>query len=178
MKKEIIISGFGGQGGLAIGKNLAEAGMAEGLNVSWAPSYGPEMRGGTASCSVVLSDKAIGSPVFARSTELIALNEPSLVKFEAGVLPGGTVFVNSDVVTDKVSRPDLTAYYIPCSKIAEEVGNPKVANMVMLGAYVAATKILKPETIETMIQEMFTGPKAKFVPLNIEAFRRGMACVQ
>ena len=178
MKKEIIISGFGGQGGLAIGKNLAEAGMAEGLNVTWAPSYGPEMRGGTANCSVVLSDKAIGSPVFARSTELIALNEPSLVKFEAGVLPGGTVFVNSDVVTDKVSRPDLTAYYIPCSKIAEEVGNPKVANMVMLGAYVAATKILKPETIETMIQEMFTGPKAKFVPLNIEAFHRGMACIE
>ena len=178
MKKEIIISGFGGQGGLAIGKNLAEAGMAEGLNVTWAPSYGPEMRGGTANCSVVLSDKAIGSPVFARSTELIALNEPSLVKFEAGVLPGGTVFVNSDVVTDKVSRPDLTAHYIPCAKIAEEVGNPKVANMVMLGAYVAATKILKPETIEKMIAEMFTGPKAKFVPLNIEAFRRGMACVQ
>ena len=178
MKKELIVAGFGGLGALAIGKNLAEAGMAEGLNVTWAPSYGPEMRGGTANCSVVLSDKAIGSPVFARSTELIALNEPSLVKFEAGVLPGGTVFVNSDVVTDKVSRPDLTAYYIPCSKIAEEVGNPKVANMVMLGAYVAATKILKPETIETMIQEMFTGPKAKFVPLNIEAFRRGMACVQ
>lgn len=178
MKKEIIISGFGGQGGLAIGKNLAEAGMAEGLNVTWAPSYGPEMRGGTANCSVVLSDKPVGSPVFARSTELIALNEPSLSKFEADVLPGGTVFVNSDVVTDKVSRPDLTAYYIPCSKLAEEVGNPKVSNMVMLGAYVAATKILKPETIETMIAEMFSGAKAKFIPLNIEAFRKGMACVQ
>lgn len=178
MKKEIIISGFGGQGGLAIGKNLAEAGMAEGLNVTWAPSYGPEMRGGTANCSVVLSDKPVGSPVFARSTELIALNEPSLSKFEADVLPGGTVFVNSDVVTDKVSRPDLTAYYIPCSKLAEEVGNPKVSNMVMLGAYVAATKILKPETIETMITEMFSGAKAKFIPLNIEAFRKGMACVQ
>ena len=178
MKKEIIISGFGGQGGLAIGKNLAEAGMPEGLNVTWAPSYGPEMRGGTANCSVVLSDKPVGSPVFARSTELIALNEPSLSKFEADVLPGGTVFVNSDVVTDKVSRPDLTAYYIPCSKLAEEVGNPKVSNMVMLGAYVAATKILKPETIETMIAEMFSGAKAKFIPLNIEAFRKGMACVQ
>ena len=88
MKKEIIISGFGGQGGLAIGKNLAEAGMAEGLNVTWAPSYGPEMRGGTANCSVVLSDKPVGSPVFAHPTELIALNEPSLSKFEAGVLPG------------------------------------------------------------------------------------------
>mgnify|MGYP005789390243 FL=1 len=177
MKKQIIISGFGGQGGLAIGKNLAEAGMAEGLNVTWAPSYGPEMRGGTANCSVVLSDKPVGSPVFARSTELIALNEPSLVKFEAGVLPGGMVFVNSDVVTDKVSRQDLTAYYIPCARIAEEVGNPKVGNMVMLGAYVAGTKILKPETIEAMIQEMFAGPKAKFIPLNIEAFRRGMACI-
>ncbi len=115
MKKEIIISGFGGQGGLAIGKNLAEAGMAEGLNVTWAPSYGPEMRGGTANCSVVLSDKPVGSPVFAHPTELIALNEPSLSKFEAGVVPGGCVFVNSDVVTDKVSRPDLTAYYIPCN---------------------------------------------------------------
>lgn len=177
MKKEIVISGFGGQGGLAIGKNLAEAGMAEGMNVTWAPSYGPEMRGGTANCSVVLSDKPVGSPVFARSTELIALNEPSLTKFEAGVLPGGSVFVNSDVVTDKVSRPDLTAYYIPCAKIAEEIGNPKVANMVMLGAYVAGTKILKPETIERMIAQMFTGPKAKLVPLNIEAFRRGMACI-
>ena len=178
MKKEIIISGFGGQGGLAIGKNLAEAGMAEGLHVTWAPSYGPEMRGGTANCSVVLSNKPIGSPVFARSTELIALNEPSLAKFEADILPGGTVFVNSDVVTDRVSRSDLTAYYIPCAKLAEEVGNPKVGNMVMLGAYVAATKILKPETIETMIQEIFAGPKAKFIPLNIEAFRKGMACVQ
>ena len=108
MKKEIIISGFGGQGGLAIGKNLAEAGMAEGLNVTWAPSYGPEMRGGTANCSVVLSDKPVGSPVFAHPTELIALNEPSLSKFEAGVISGGCVFINSDVVTDKVSRPDLT----------------------------------------------------------------------
>ena len=167
MKKEIVISGFGGQGGLAIGKNLAEAGMAEGLNVTWAPSYGPEMRGGTANCSVVLSDKPVGSPVFAHPTELIALNEPSLVKFEEGVVPGGMVFVNSDVVTDKVSRTDLTAYYIPCSQIADEVGNPKVS-----------TKVLKAETIEKMIQEMFTGAKAKFVPLNIEAFRRGMACVQ
>ena len=178
MKKEIIISGFGGQGGLAIGKNLAEAGMAEGLNVTWSPSYGPEMRGGTANCSVVLSDKPVGSPVFTHPTELIALNEPSLEKFEAGVVSGGQVFINSDVVTDKVSRSDLTAYYIPCNTIADEIGNPKVSNMVMLGAYVAGTGILKPETIERMIQEMFTGAKAKFVPLNIEAFRRGCQCVR
>ena len=178
MKKEIIISGFGGQGGLAIGKILVEAGMAGGLFVTWAPSYGPEMRGGTANCSVVLSDKPVGSPVFNHPTELIALYEPSLAKFEAGVLPGGTVFINSDVVTDKVSREDLKAIYVPCSTIAEEVGNPKVGNMVMLGAYVAQTKVLKPETIEHMIEEMFAGAKAKFIPLNIEAFRRGMACVE
>lgn len=177
MKKEIIISGFGGQGGLAIGKNLVEAGMAEGLFVTWAPSYGPEMRGGTANCSVVLSDKPVGSPVFAHPTDLIALNEPSLAKFEASVLPGGIVLVNSDVVTDKVKREDLTAYYIPCAKIAEEIGNSKVGNMVMLGAYVAATGILKAGTIEEMITEMFSGAKAKFIPLNIEAFRRGMACI-
>ena len=175
---EIVIAGFGGQGLLFAGKVLAYAALLEQRELSWLPSYGPEMRGGTANCSVVLSDHPVGSPVFARCTELIALNEPSLIKFEEGVLPGGTVFVNSDVVTDKVSRPDLTAYYIPCAKIAEEVGNPKVGNMVMLGAYVAATKILKPETIEKMIETMFTGPKAKFIPLNIEAFRRGMACVQ
>lgn len=178
MLKQIIISGFGGQGGLAIGKNLAEAGMDEGFHVTWAPSYGPEMRGGTANCSVVISTEAIGSPIFARSTELIALNEPSLEKFEAGVLPGGSVFVNSDVVTDRVSREDLAAFYIPCSKIAEEVGNPKVGNMVMLGAYVARTELLKPETIEAMIVQMFGGAKAKFIPLNIEAFHRGMACVK
>ena len=177
MKKEIIISGFGGQGGLAIGKNLVEAGMAEGLFVTWAPSYGPEMRGGTANCSVVLSDKPVGSPVFAHPTDLIALNEPSLAKFEQSVQPGGLVLVNSDVVTDKVQREDLKAYYIPCAKIAEEVGNAKVGNMVMLGAYVAATGILKTETIEEMIAEMFAGAKAKFIPLNIEAFRRGMACI-
>ena len=151
--------------------------MAEGLHVTWAPSYGPEMRGGTANCSVVLSDSPIGSPVFAHPTELIALNAPSLIKFEAGVQPGGAVFVNSDVVSGRVARPDLTAYYIPCSKIAEEVGNPKVGNMVMLGAYVAQTKLLKPETIEAMIRQMFTGSKAMLVPLNITAFRRGMACI-
>ena len=127
---------------------------------------------------MVLSDKPVGSPVFAHPTELIALNEPSLEKFEAGVQPGGTVFVNCDVVTDKVQRPDLTAYYIPCSKIADEVGNAKVSNMVMLGAYVAATGALKPETIVKMIETMFAGPKAKFIPLNIEAFHRGMACIQ
>ena len=178
MLKRIIISGFGGQGGLAIGKNLAEAGMDQGYHVTWAPSYGPEMRGGTANCSVVISSGPIGSPVFTASTELIALNEPSLEKFEAGVRSGGAVFVNSGVVTARVRREDLTACYVPCSQIAEEVGNPKVGNMAMLGAYVGRTGFLKPESIEAMIAHMFAGSKAALIPLNIEAFRRGMACVR
>ena len=178
MKKEVIISGFGGQGVMSIGKNLVEAGMAEGFQVTWAPSYGPEMRGGTANCSVVLSDKPVGSPVFSFPTELIAMNGPSIDKFAPTVVSGGLVLVNSSVVSKKVERSDVKALYVPCEGIAYEVGNPKVANMVMLGAYVAATGALKPETIEQMIHEMFTGPKAKLVPLNLEALKRGMACAQ
>jgi len=178
MKKEIIISGFGGQGALAIGKNLVEAGMKEGFHVTWAPSYGPEMRGGTANCSVVISDQPVGSPLFTHPTELIALNEPSLLKFEPNVLAGGAVFVNSDVVPVKVQRQDVSAYYVPCNQIAEDLGNLKVSNMVMLGAYIAQSGLLKPEAIVTMIEHMFTGSKAKLVPLNIEAFHRGMDCVK
>jgi len=177
MKKEIIISGFGGQGVMSIGKSLVEAGINEGLEVTWAPSYGPEMRGGTANCSVVLSDKPVGSPVFTYPTELIAMNVPSLIKFEPMVKEGGLIFINSSVVSEKVQRTDLKAVYVACDEIAYKVGNPKVGNMVMLGAYVAATGALKPDTIRKMITEMFTGPKAKLVDLNFKALDEGMACV-
>jgi len=176
MLKRIIISGFGGQGGLAIGKNLAEAGMDQGFYVTWAPSYGPEMRGGTANCTVIISDERIGAPLVERPSEVVAMNRAALAKFEKRVAPGGTVFVNSSIIPDKVAREDVTAVYVPCDEIAAELGNAKVANMVMLGAYVAATGALKRETIETMIREMFTGKKAKLVPLNLEALERGMAC--
>ena len=176
MKKEIIISGFGGQGVMAIGKNLVEAGMAEGLEVTWSPSYGPEMRGGTANCHVVLSDRAIGSPLILHPTELIAMNAPSLTKFGPSVVPGGLVLVNSSVVKEKVEREDVRTLYVPCADIAQELGNGKVANMVMLGAYIAATGALKAETVEAMIHHMFTGPKAKLVPLNLKALEAGMAC--
>ena len=178
MKKEIIISGFGGQGGLAIGKNLAEAGMAEGLNVTWAPSYGPEMRGGTANCHVGISTEPIGAPMFTQPTELIAMNAPSIAKFGPKVRSGGAVFINSSVVKETFDRPDVSTYYIPCDEIAYELGNPKVANMVMLGAYIGATKSLRKETVETMLHEMFTGPKAKLIPLNLTALERGMVLVQ
>lgn len=174
----ILLAGFGGQGILFAGKVLAYAGLMEERQVSWLPSYGPEMRGGTANCSVVLSDKPVGSPVFSFPTELIAMNGPSIDKFAPTVLSGGLVLVNSSVVSKKVERSDVKALYVPCEGIAYEVGNPKVANMVMLGAYVAATGALKPETIEQMIHEMFTGAKAKLVPLNLEALKRGMACAQ
>ncbi len=177
MKKEIILSGFGGQGVMSIGKNLVEAGVEEGLEATWVPSYGPEMRGGTANCSVILSDERIGSPVVESPSEIIVMNRAALFKFEPDVLPGGIVFVNSSIVKDQVSREDVKAVYVPCDDIAKELGNSKVANMVMLGAYVAATGILKKETIEHMIHEMFTGKKAKLVPLNLEALSRGIACV-
>ena len=178
MTNEIIISGFGGQGVMAIGKTLTEAGMKEGMEVSWLPSYGPELRGGTANCSVVLSDESIVSPIVLEPTELIAMNLPSLLKFESLVKPGGTIFVNSSVVDKKVERTDVKAVYVDCIKIADELGNAKVANMVMLGAYIEAMKNLSTETIKEMLVHMFTGPKAKLVDLNIEALKRGAACVE
>ena len=176
MKKQITVSGFGGQGVLSIGKSLVEAGMDEGLEVTWAPSYGPEMRGGTANCSVVISDKPIGSPVFTHPTELIAMNLPALEKFEPKVVEGGLIIVNSSVVEQKVERTDVKAYYVPCIDIATELGNTKVANMVMLGAYIKATGALKVETVQEMIKNMFTGRKAKLVPMNMEALQKGMEC--
>ena len=176
MKKEIIISGFGGQGVMSIGKNLVEAGMAEGFHVTWAPSYGPEMRGGTANCHVVLSESEVGSPIFSRPSELIAMNAPSLHKFEGDVLPGGTIFVNNSIIPDTVKRTDVRAVYVPCDSIAAEVGNRKVSNMVMLGAYIAATGALKVESVREMLVHMFTGPKAKPVELNMPAPEKGGAC--
>jgi len=178
MTHEIIISGFGGQGVMAIGKTLAEAGMKEGLSVSWLPSYGPEMRGGTANCSVVLSPDEIISPMVLSPTELIAMNKPSLIKFEPALTSGGTVLINSSIIEIKAVRDDVHAYYVPCLEIAQELGNTKVANMVMLGAYIEATRFLKTSTIHEMLAHMFTGPKAALVELNIEALRRGAACIK
>jgi len=163
---------------MSIGKTLVEAGMAEELEVSWVPSYGPEMRGGTANCSVILSDSTIGSPIIYNPTELIAMNTPSLKKFEADVVPGGTIFLNSSIISEPVEREDVRVVRVPCDRIAGELGNPKVANMVMLGAYIAATGALKTQTIQEMLTHMFTGKKAQLVPLNMEAMSRGAACAE
>ncbi len=177
MKKQIVISGFGGQGVMSIGKSLVEAAVDEGLHATWVPSYGPEMRGGTANCEVVLSEEPVGSPIFTYPTELIAMNRPSLHKFEEKVIAGGIIFVNSSIIEDRVSRTDVKAVYVPCDTIADELGNKKVSNMVMLGAYIAATGVLKQETIRQMLTHLFTGPKAKLVSLNMEALERGEQCI-
>ena len=122
-----IFAGFGGQGVLLIGQLLAYAGMYEGKNVSWLPSYGPEMRGGTANCSVVVSDEPVASPVINKCDCVIAMNRPSLDKFEQNVLPGGKLFINSSIIDKKATRTDIDVYYVPCNEIADKLNNPKVA---------------------------------------------------
>ncbi len=174
---EILISGFGGQGVMAIGKTLAEAGMFEGLNVSWLPSYGPEMRGGTANCGVAIAKGEIISPIVLEPDYLIAMNLPSLDKFEATVKPGGTIFVNTSIVKRRVSRDDVRAIYVPSMEIAQKIGNARVANMAMLGAFIEATQLLQYDTIVAMLKQLFTGPKAPLVALNEEALQQGAACV-
>lgn len=139
MKQEFIIAGFGGQGVLLLGQMLAYAGMLEGKQVSWMPSYGPEMRGGTANCTVVISDEEIGSPVVSQPSCVIALNLPSLDKFEPMVKPGGLLLINSSLVDREPRRDDIKAVALPATEIASELGNIRVTNMVALGALVQLT---------------------------------------
>ena len=179
MKKEIIISGFGGQGGLAIGKNLAEAGMAEGLNVTWSPSYGPEMRGGTANCSVVVSDRPVASPLISAADTVLAMNLPSMLKFQSEVKPGGLLLVNSSIIEEKSNRDDCDVVYVPCNHIAEKLGNPKAANVVFLGAYIAKKpEVVSEETIIEAIRVELGERKAKFLEGNIQALKAGMDYVK
>ena len=165
------MAGFGGQG--VMGKILVEAGLKEGKNVSWLPSYGPEMRGGTANCSVIVSDEPVGAPTVTEATAVIAMNKPSLDKFEKDVIPGGLLLINSSLIDAKATRDDIKVYYIPANDIAGELGTDKIANMVMLGAYLKASNAAKEDTIMEYIAEVFSGKKAKVIPLNKEALKRG-----
>ena len=178
MVERNIFAGFGGQGVLLMGQLLAQAGMMEGKNTSWIPSYGPEMRGGTANCSVMLSDQEIDSPLVTRPTSLVVMNRPSLEKFESKVAPGGAIFVNSSMIDIKVSREDVNAYYIPCNEIAAELGNDKVANMIMLGAYLGKSGCVEIESVLDALLLKLGEKKAKLIPLNREALLRGAACVK
>lgn len=173
MQHDVIIAGFGGQGVMLMGRILAYAGLKQGLEVSWLPSYGPEMRGGTANCTVVLSDKTVGSPVVEFPRSIIAMNLPSLDKFEPKVRPSGLVCVNSSLIPRKVRREDVRAFYIPANDLANKVGNPKGANMVALGAYVVITDTLRLEIVEEVIKETFSG-KMALLEKNLLAFHEGV----
>lgn len=175
---ESIFAGFGGQGVLLLGQILAYAGMYENKNTTWFPAYGAEVRGGTANCSVVISDEPIGSPVISEPEIIVAMNRPSLERFERMLKPGGTLFYNSSLINIKPKRTDIKIMAIPASDIAAELGNPRVANMVVLGAILQSTGIVNIDTVTKVLQEkVFTGKKQNLVPLNRKALEKGMALV-
>ncbi len=178
MEHKIVMAGFGGQGIMAIGQLTTYAGMVEEKHVSWLPSYGPEMRGGTANCSVIVSDEPVSAPVVTSASSLIIMNPPSLDKFEPEAQPGAKIFVNSTLVPRKVEREDVEAYYIPANEIAVEIGNPKVANMVMLGAFLEKTKVVSADTVLQVFTKVFGANKAKFIPLNEQAMSQGAEYVR
>lgn len=174
MDEKIIIAGFGGQGVMSIGKLLAYGGMIEEKNVSWLPSYGPEMRGGTANCHVMISDESIGSPVISKdATAAIIMNLPSLRKFEGELVPGGKLLINKSLIDQETLRQDLDVYYIPANEIAVELGSSKVSNMILLGAYLELTKVISIESALEAFLKVFGEDKEKFIPLNRTALLKG-----
>jgi len=172
MQSDVIMAGFGGQGVLLIGKMLAYAGMREGKEVSWLPSYGPEMRGGTANCTVVISDRPVGSPVVQHPRAVLALNLPSLDKFESSVKPGGVLLINSSLINRDAQRDDVTVVKVPANEIANELSNSRGANMVALGAYLGATHAVSLAVVEGVVRETFAA-KPTLVDVNLEALHRG-----
>ena len=173
MQTEVIISGFGGQGTLYAGQVLAYAAMDEGKQVTWIPSYGPEMRGGTANCTVVVSDEEIGSPTVKHPKAVLALNLPSLDKYEDMIAPGGCLVVNESMVNRKPTRTDIQVVILPANEIAREIGNERATNMVMLGALLANIEILPAHALEKAPKNHTAQRLQKFVEMNIQALRRG-----
>ncbi len=172
MLLDVMFAGFGGQGIMLIGQMVAYAGMAEGREVSWLPSYGPEMRGGTAYCAVVVSDTPIGSPVLGNPSTCVVMNRPSLEKFAPKVKKGGVLVVNSSLIPISAERDDIDELRVPCNELALEVGSGKAANMVVLGALVGRTDVVKLESLDVLVEKQFA-KKPKFIPLNKEALRVG-----
>jgi 2-oxoglutarate ferredoxin oxidoreductase subunit gamma len=174
INEKVICAGFGGQGVMSMGQLMTYAGMIEQKEVSWLPSYGPEMRGGTANCNVIVSESLIGSPVITNdATAAIVMNLPSLDKFEKNVASGGMILVNSSLISKKVDRKDIHAYYIPANEIANELGNPRIANMVMLGAYLELAHPVKVQSILEAFKKVFGESKAHLITLNESALERG-----
>ena len=175
MQTEIIISGFGGQGALFAGQLLAYAAMDEGHHVTWIPSYGPEMRGGTAHCTVIISDDELGSPLVRRPAAVIAMNLPSLDKYEPLVAPGGVLVVNSSLVTRHPARTDIRVVEVPANTMAEELGSNRLANLVLTGALLAATGALPLEAVERALAAHLPERHRSLLEANYQALRRGAA---
>lgn len=175
MQEEIIISGFGGQGSLFAGQLLAYAAMDQGLHVTWIPSYGPEMRGGKARCTVVISDEVIGAPLVRRPSAAIVLNIPSMEAFEDMVKPGGVLVVNSSMIPQKSERDDIKVVYAPASDLATELGNLRLANVLCLGALVEATGAISLEAIEQALDDHLPKRHRKLLGLNKKALHKGAA---
>ncbi len=175
---EIVIAGFGGQGLLFAGKVLAHAGLLEGRELSWLPSYGPEMRGGTANCNVILSDSPVGSPIVQEPNVLLVMNTPSLDKYEKDVVPGGKIFLDSTLITRKVEREDVDVFCIPATQMAADMGTPALANMVLLGAVVRETGCVREETLESALHDVIPARKANLFDANMNAIQAGMDQIQ
>ena len=173
MTTQILIAGFGGQGVLFAGKCLAYEGLFEDKQVSWLPSYGPEMRGGTANCSVIISDEPIGSPIVAKPDVLIVMNLPSLDKYENDTVKGGKIFVDSTLIAREVVRDDVNAYYIPATKIANELGIPTLANMIMVGKMIKETGIVTLENACEAMKKVVSARHQDLLDANVKALTAG-----
>lgn len=173
MQTEIIFSGFGGQGVLFAGQLLSYAAMDAGLEVTWIPSYGPEMRGGTANCTVIIADEEIGSPLVRNPKAAIAMNLPSLIKYEKAIRPGGLLVVNTSMVDRPVTRTDIKVIAIPANEIAEAIGDKRLTNMVLMGALLANLPVISLEALEKALHEHLPARHHKLLPANMEAIRQG-----
>lgn len=176
MQNEVMFAGFGGQGILMSGTLLAKAAMEEGYEVAWVPSYGPEMRGGTAYCTVVISDKPIASPIIKSPSNLVAMNGPSLEKFAPQLKPGGIIVINSSLISIEAGRDDSDILKVPAVEIAKELGNAKAANVVALAAFVARSKMVSLAGLKNSVKASFS-KKPKLVPLNLKAVDAGIKAV-
>lgn len=177
MQSEVMFAGFGGQGILLSGKILAHAAMHEGSEVAWIPSYGPEMRGGTAYCTVVVGDRPIGSPIIKNPLHLVAMNRPSLEKFASVVKPHGVVLINTSLIPVDSGRDDIDELKIPAVEIAGKLGNSKAANIVALSAFVAHTKVVTLESLINCVKEEFAKKSQKVINLNLKAIDAGVQAV-
>ncbi len=177
MNEEIVFSGFGGQGALFAGQLLAYSALDSGLHVTWIPSYGPEIRGGTAHCTVVISDEPIGSPLVRKPRSVVALNLPSFEKYEPLIKPGGLMVYNESLIPKQPARTDIRYVRVPANDIADELGNVRMANVVLLGAYFAATGTMRLETVEGALDLHLGERQRKYLAANKQALRRGAAVV-